>query len=123
MPSDELQHFGVKGMKWGKRSAKAASSPRPKKMTRQEIRADKDAFYQKKLKNVIDTAMKDPENLISLRAAGTPFQTLVTGREFIEYASQGGIMDATMTDVYATKRGDKYLLNENVNAKYRKPGR
>lgn len=125
MSNNELQHVGVKGMRWGHRKAEPTSSKpsKPAKMTRKEVRADKDRFYQDKLSNVINKSLKDPKTLVQLTTPGDTFATVVTGRQFVEYASNGGLLNAKTTDIYATLTKDGYQLNENINQRYRKPGR
>jgi hypothetical protein len=122
MPSNELRHFGVKGMRWGHRQASGSGSSKPRKMTRQEVKADKTAFYEKKLSNVLEKSLKDPKTLVTLTLQGESYPTVVTGKEFVDYASRGGLMNARTTDIYATLTKDGYKLNENVNQRYKKPG-
>lgn len=127
MPSNELRHFGVKGMRWGHRKPSddggSSKSLKPRKMTRQEVKADKDKFYQDKLSNVVNKSLKDPKTLVTLKAQGEAYATVVTGKEFLDYAKRGGILDAKTTDIYATRTKDGYQLNENANQRYRKPGK
>lgn len=115
---DFLAHYGVLGMQWGKRKAKTATV---KKLSRKEIRADRDAFYQNKASSLVAKALKDPTTLISLNTGGL-VPTIVTGKAFVEHLSQGGAMSLKYTDVYATKQGDgPYILNDNPNVQYQKP--
>lgn len=115
-----LAHFGVKGMRWGRRKAtensgdSSGSSPKPKKLTRKEARAEKDAFYQNKGTNLLNKALKDPDILIELHN-GDIIPTITTGKEFVSYLEKGGVMNLKMTDVFAQqeKKNGQYVLNEN----------
>ena len=66
---DVLFHHGVKGQRWGIRRNRdtASVSEKPKKLSRQEVKAEKNAFYQAKAHNVLDVALKEPKSLIYLR--------------------------------------------------------
>ena len=81
---------------------------------------------------VLKTALDDPESIINVYGRHgydtVPSNMLVLGREFVEGAKMGKIMDARYTDVYAysNKGADGktgYTYNENFNAKYVKPTR
>lgn len=122
-----LAHFGVKGMRWGKRKARddssgdASSAPpaKPKKLTGKEVRAEKREFYQKKADNLLKKATEDPESLIAVRTPGDYATTIATGREFMDYMARGGMMDIRLSDVYATKdKSGNYVVNENMNQKF-----
>lgn len=121
-----LEHFGVKGMHWGQRKSEESSSSgsmstkvKPKKLTRKEVKAERNAFYQDKSNRILETASKDPEALIKVR---TPFDTvpsIVTGQEFMDYMKRGGYMDIRVTDIWAQKDSSgTYILNENMNQKF-----
>lgn len=102
-----LAHHGVKGMKWGQH----------KKLSRKEVRAEKHAFYEAKANRLIQQALKDPTTLIALNTGGV-HPTVVTGREFVQHLSYGGVMNIKMTDVYATKKKGQYVMNQNPNEKF-----
>lgn len=119
--TENLAHFGVKGMHWGHRKGTSESSgSKSKKLSRAEVRQEKSKFYEDKLNNVLQTALKNPESLIALKGPGEAYASIVTGKEFVNYARNNGAMDARMTDVYATKnsKSGPYTLNANINQKY-----
>lgn len=48
--------------------------------------------------------------------------SIVTGEEFVNYATRGGVFNVKWTDVYAAQQGGKgpMVLNDNINARYKK---
>lgn len=129
-----LMHHGVKGMKWGERRAQKRANKAEYKSEMQEYRKNKSAakekFYNDKMESVYKTALKDPQAIINVYARHgydtVPSNMLVTGREFVEGAKMGKIMDARYTDVYAYSNKGKdgktgYTYNENFNARYVAP--
>lgn len=118
-----LEHHGVKGQRWGVRRNRDNSGPggkaaKPAKLTREQVKAERDAFYQKKAQHILDTAIKQPESLIALRTQNDA--VIVTGKEFVNHMSRGGLMDIRASDVYATRPGNKgpYVLNPNINTAF-----
>ena len=97
---DALAHFGVKGMRWGQRKAQESTGGGTRKATRAEKRAHQEKFNQEKGDRLIKTAQKDPEVLIKLKTQD-PYPVIVTGKEFIQHLSNGGVMDIRASDVYA----------------------
>lgn len=126
-PKEALAHFGVKGMKWGHHKAKTESRSQPR-LSRKEFKAkvkqEKLDFYQKKSNDLLKESLKDPEVLIRLKTMD-PYPAIVTGKEFTDYLSKGGVMDIKMTDVYARKTGKNgpYELNPEKSRVYKKPKR
>lgn len=114
-----LEHFGVKGMKWGVSrdrnrpggadgksngsSSKKTAAPEVKKLTRKEVRAEKKQFYLDRSERAAMTALKDKDSLIYTRDAFSNYPTVVTGKEFADFLARGGAFDVKMTQVYAQK--------------------
>ena len=126
MPQDVdafLEHYGVKGMRWGVRKNSTSSHKKSRREKRAEKKAAKQEFYNKKAQNIIAKSLEDPDTIVSLKTTDV-YPTLVTGREFVEYASKGGIFDIRYTDVYATKdrESNTYVVNNNMNARYKPKG-
>ena len=126
-----LEHYGVKGMKWGQRRAQKRESRQAfkaeKKAYKQNVRNERNDFYDKKAKSVAATAAKHPKSLISVYgyvdSSTIPSQMIMTGEQFITGLSSGAAFNVKYTDVYATlnQKTKSYELNENFNAQYKKP--
>jgi hypothetical protein len=113
------KHAGTQGVKTAtaKREAKAAS--KPVKLSRKDVRVEKQAFYQKKAEHLLKTAVDNPDVLIGV-SNGSPIPTVVTGKEFVNHMSRGGMMNVRYTDIYATKdpKSGSYVLNPTPNQKF-----
>ena len=126
-----LEHYGVKGMKWGQRRAQKRESRQAfkaeKKAYKQNVRKERDEFYDKKATSVVATAAKHPKSLISVygyhNMSTVPSQMIMTGEQFVTGLSSGAVFNIKYTDVYATmnQKTKSYELNENFNAQYKKP--
>lgn len=113
---EDLLHYGVKGMKWGKRKAKYTES---RKEYKSRVKAERREHEQKKLDNVLKTSQKMGKDvMIKTRTPGDNAITIATGREFVDYLSKGGVFDARVTDVFATldKKTGQYVKNEPTPA-------
>jgi len=91
---DFLEHFGVKGQKWGVRKKRESSGGnKPKKLSRRKARR---AVAQKKAEDLINTALKDPDVIINLNG-----RILVTGKEFVNHMANGGLLNVKTSRIYA----------------------
>lgn len=119
-----LEHYGVKGMKWGvtrddavlnrmigRRSVGETKEDKQrfkdyKKSTSfKDRRADRKQAIQAKANKTVEDALKMPTSLIRVGTPGYP--TLMTGKEFTTYLSEGGYFDAVMTDIVAIPKESK----------------
>lgn len=109
---DFLAHYGVKGMKWGRRKAEGSSdssgsSKESRKEYRSRVKQEKNEFYNKKMSSIVDKAAKDGDDvMIKTLYAGETYQTVTTGSDFVKQLSKGRAFDVTVTEVYATKTAD-----------------
>ena len=129
---DFLEHFGVKGMKWGKRKAEGGTSSESnsastKRLSRKEVRKinreGQRAHDTKRVNDVLAESLKKGDDiLVSTMFAGETYKTILTGKEFAERAAAGSHINARMTDVFASKKsGDNpYELRDNSQANYQK---
>lgn len=133
-----LEHFGVKGMRWGVRrtdeqlaraskgkkdsssKSEKESTSKPKKLTRQEVRQEKREFYEKKASRILAEAAEKPDVLVSVLTPHSQFPTVVSGREFVDYARRGGAFNTRVSDIYARKENGSYVINTNMNERYRR---
>lgn len=119
---DFLEHFGVKGMRWGVRNGGSGSTKTEsskKKPSRAEKKAAKKEFYQQKAQRVLAKSLEDPEVLINLKTVDI-YPSIVSGKEFVDYVSRGGVFDVKLTDVYAEKSTEgPYVINDRMNERYR----
>lgn len=104
-----LSHFGIKGMKWGVRREDPSDrgGPKPKKppkLTREEVRAEKKAFYEKKADDLFkEVFTKQNDVLVSVLDSRSGITNIVTGKEFATHLANGGWMNAKTTDIWARK--------------------
>ena len=102
-----LEHFGVKGMKWGQRKARRA-----------ERAAAKDSFYQKKADDILKAAMKDsedkPRTLVALDG-----RLVITGQQFVDHMARGGVMDISRTEIFATRGSTGPYQRQNAVGRFR----
>lgn len=133
--SEDLAHFGVKGMRWGHRKTKdlpshsgAPKTAEPvKKKSRKEVRAinrqGRAEFDQARVDKVLKEAIKKGDNvLIKTNMPYDQYPTIMSGKEFTTYLSRGGAFDIRMTDIYATKdaKAGAYVLNDKPTERYQK---
>lgn len=103
-----------------KTPSKAAEKPKvTRKEHRANVRAERDKFYQDKAKNLLDTAMKNSENLIIADYGWGP--VVRTGEEFAKRVISGGRFNVKTSDVFAIQTSQGYQLQDRQV--YRKPKR
>lgn len=120
--SDELAHYGVKGMKWGVHKKHDESRREYKKRTKQESRE----FYDKKADALIQASLKKGDQvLIATKLPGDYATTITTGTRFIEHLQRGGVFDVKTTEVFATqpKKNSQFVENDKPIGTYKKSER
>lgn len=113
-----LAHYGVSGMKWGRRKGKYTES---KSEYKSRVRSEQTAHDQAHLTKVLTTSMKKGENvLVRTQLPYDHVQTIMTGKQFVEMAGKGALLNARMTDVFATldKKQNQFVLNETPTPTY-----
>ena len=115
-------------MRWGRRKVRddssstspAKASVKPKKLSRKEVRAEKDKFYQDKANRIITEASQDPKVLVRITTSPGSIPQIATGREVLEHLRAGGYMDIKTTDIYARqdKKAGGYVVNEKMNERF-----
>lgn len=114
---DFLAHYGVKGMRWGQRKKFTES----RKQYKGRIKSEQRAFEQQKLDIVLKTSIKRGEDvLVSTRIPGDTVKTIMTGKQFVDRAIAGGLMDGRSTDIFASldKKQKQFVLNPEAGKQY-----
>lgn len=122
---DFLAHYGVKGMRWGKRRSdkELANARVTRKQNRQMNKEASEKFYSDKASNIYQEAKKAGDQiLISTRMPGDSVQTITTGKEFAAKLERGGMLDVKSTEIFARqpKPDSQYVLNDNIIGTYKK---
>jgi len=129
-----LEHYGIKGMKWGQKKAEAsgsADSARQKvaekkvtrKQNRQMNRAARTEFNEKKMQTLYSEAKKHGDKvLVQTTDPATMTRSIVTGKEFVSFLERGGAMDVRTTEIYARKsaKDGSFELNSDRIGTYQK---
>ena len=109
-----LQHFGVKGMKWGvRRSSGSGTATISRRQNRKMNKTARKEYYQEKANHIIKTALanKGDDTLIQV---GT---SVITGQMFVNLALSGGAFNIKATNI-ASIRNPKTGDFEAYNGKY-----
>lgn len=119
-----LAHYGVPGMKWGKRKAQD-SEDKPTRLSRKEVRLvnkeGQQKFYEDKATRIFAESLKKGEKiLVETMMAGDYVPTIMTGKQFADHALSGGVFNIKTTEVFARKEGKQYVLNEDRGHQYQK---
>ena len=101
---NELVHYGVKGMRWGHRKAAPKISRRENRKMNKAAAAK---FYNDKADKLLSESIKKEDSIIiKVDGPGSPYSTLMTGKEFTTYLSRGGAFDVKTSDIFAELRPD-----------------
>lgn len=118
---DFLVHYGVKGMRWGRRKSdsgsggsggsggsakKAPKHTETRREYRKRVKQEADEFRQKKFEKTFDTAEKKGDDVLIKTMYADSGPTIVTGKEFVRDISRGRAFNADVTEVFGEKRGD-----------------
>lgn len=103
-PAEALEHYGVKGMKWGRHKSVPKISRRENRRMNKEA---SDKFYNDKALTLLEESMKKKNKIfIKTVTPGDPYGTVMTGSEFVSYLSRGGALNIKASDIYAEIRKD-----------------
>ena len=98
--SDRIEHSGVRGMKWGHRRARSSQTQRPPRKSKRQAKID---YANERLTGILEKAFKDGDKtLINLNNRG-----VVTGEQFVNYVSSGGLLDVKRTSIFAEYSPEK----------------
>lgn len=109
-----LEHYGVKGMKWGvtKGDYKALSKADKKQYRKKSFRERAKTLREAQVKNAemtLEAAKKGGSDVfIRTRRPQDSVPIIMTGKELTKHMMSGGVMDVKMTQVYGyanTKAG------------------
>ena len=119
---DFLAHYGRKGMKWGVRnddsSGSGGSGPPKKKLSRKEVRninkqGKLDYDGETVTKVYLEAKGKGERVLVKTRTPGDFADTVMTGKQFVQYTEAGNALDLGSTRIFArqNKVGEEFVLN------------
>ena len=109
-----LQHFGVKGMKWGvRRSSGSGTATISRRQNRKMNKTARKEYYQEKADHILKTALanKGDDTLIQVG------NSVVTGQMFVKLALSGGAFNIKATNI-ASIRNPKTGYLEAYSGNY-----
>ena len=93
--NDELLHYGVKGMKWGRRKSDIPSRKELKRLNKeQELK-----FYAEKTKETYKDAQKNPDNVYLTKDPVKGNAAYITGADLVKHLDSGGALNTKYTDL------------------------
>jgi hypothetical protein len=78
-----LEHFGVKGMKWGVRQNRSSASPSTNAKTKPLSRRQKKEAYEEAVRFATKYAKENPNGLVLVKQLNNT--TIVSGKVFFDY--------------------------------------
>lgn len=126
--NNEFDHFGVKGMRWGRRKKRTSTSDTgtskskasKKKLTRAEVRAERNAFYMARSERAVNTALRKKGDTLIYTSTTPKIRAIVmTGNEFTDHILKGGAFDTRVTRVYATKdESGQFAMDDRLTERF-----
>ena len=120
-----LEHFGVKGMRWGVRNKQSSTPKISRKQNRQMNREARAKFDQEKMITLYAEAKKAGNKvLVETMLPGTPagVKTVITGEQFVKHLEAGGALNVRTTEIFARQKtdGTPYERNTEKIGQYKK---
>lgn len=92
-----LQHFGVKGMKWGvRRSSGSGTATISRRQNRKMNKTARKEYYQEKADHILKTALTDIKGGDTMIRVG---RSVVTGQMFVHHVLSGAVINITDTEI------------------------
>lgn len=105
---DTLAHYGVKGMKWGKRKKYTESRRDYKK----RIKKEEASYYQDKAFFLASRAAIGKDGVIlNTKFGGDVHRSIVTGEQFYQQLARGRAFDVKSTQIQGIRdsKGEQYV--------------